>query len=456
MKTIVNDAASLQDLQEKVKQLSESEARAVHAAYHDFLTGAPNRAAFQRELSQRLNHEAPYSLALIDLDRFKYVNDTYGHAAGDALICDVTDRLRATLPLDAFLARLSGDEFGLILAADDGETAEAACQQVMDACAAGFDVNGNTIQIGASIGLFLGQDSGLRGVTDLMRCADIALFAAKRAGRNRICRFDKSLDDNLRRRRAIEAGLSKAIAGKELELHYQPIIDGNTLNVAGFEALLRWKSAELGQVSPAVFIPIAEESGLIRSIGDWVIRQALNDCCDWPQQYVAINLSARQFNGADMVQILRGHADTAGVPYHRVHIEVTETAFFEDARGAAETLGALQSLGFGIALDDFGTGYSSLFSVKNFPLDVIKIDKCFIDGLGLEPQAAPIISAVIHLARGLGLKVVAEGVETEDQRQALQLLGCSHLQGYLFSKPQSRSHILTWLKARQTAERKSF
>ncbi|ESQ87207.1 hypothetical protein ABAC460_20770 [Asticcacaulis sp. AC460] len=449
MKTIANDDSTLHDLQEKVKQLSESEARAVHAAYHDFLTGAPNRAAFQRELSQRLNGDAPYSLALIDLDRFKYVNDTYGHAVGDTLICDVTDRLRGLLPADAFLARLSGDEFGLILATETAETAEAVCQQVMQACASGFDVNGNTLQIGASIGLFLGQDGGLRGVTDLMRCADIALFAAKRAGRNRVCRFDKSLDDNLRRRRAIEAGLSKAVPHGELELHYQPIIDANTLAVAGFEALLRWKSAELGQVSPAVFIPIAEESGLIRSIGDWVIRQALNDCRDWPDQYVAINLSARQFNGADMAQILRGHADDAGVPYQRVHIEVTETAFFEDARGAAETLGALRTLGFGIALDDFGTGYSSLFSVKNFPLDVIKIDKCFIDGLGIEPQAAPIISAVIHLARGLGLGVVAEGVETDDQRQALHLLGCSHLQGYLFSKPQDRARTLAWLKARR-------
>ncbi|ESQ74133.1 bifunctional diguanylate cyclase/phosphodiesterase [Asticcacaulis sp. AC402] len=450
------DQQQLQDLQERVKQLSESEARAIHAAFHDFQTGAPNRAAFQRELSQRLKGDAPFSLALLDLDRFKYVNDTYGHAAGDILICEVTERLRNTLPAEAFLARLSGDEFGFILATDAAETAEVICRQVVDACATEFLVNGNAIQIGASVGLFLGQDCGLRGVTDLMRCADIALFAAKRAGRNRVCRFDKSLDDNLRRRRAIEAGLAKAIANKELELYYQPIIAAATQEVAGFEALLRWKSADLGQVSPAVFIPVAEESGLIRGIGDWVIRQALNDCGDWPQQYVAINLSARQFNGTDMVQILRGHADAAGVPYGRIHVEVTETAFFEDSRGAADTLGALRNLGFRIALDDFGTGYSSLFSVKNFPLDVIKIDKCFIDGLGVEPQAAPIISAVIHLARGLGLGVVAEGVETEDQRQALQRLGCSHLQGYLFSKPQSRSHILTWLKGRRTLERESI
>jgi EAL domain-containing protein (putative c-di-GMP-specific phosphodiesterase class I) len=241
-------------------------------------------------------------------------------------------------------------------------------------------------------------------------------------------------------------GLRAAIDKNELDLHYQPIVDISTRTVAGFEALLRWNSRDLGFVSPAVFIPIAEESGLIRDIGTWVIRRALSDCRDWPEQYVSINLSARQFNGVDMADILRRDADDAGVEYSRVQIEVTETAFFEDGDQAKQCLETLKGLGFRVALDDFGTGYSSLLSVMNLPLSVIKIDKCFIDGLGSEPHAAPILSAITHLARGLNMQVVAEGVETDAQCRALRLLGCFQIQGYLFSRPQSRANTVTWLE----------
>ncbi len=448
-----NDSRQIAMLCEKMAELAASEARAVHAANHDFLTGAPNRVAFHRELTARLNGgDRNFALAMVDLDRFKYVNDTFGHVAGDELLRSIYEKLRANAPKGSVIARLGGDEFGLIVDCAHHETVQAACDKVVAICSRSFSVFGNSVNVSASCGALLASDYPANDSADLMRYADIALFSAKRSGRQQVTIFDRQMDESLQFRRLIEAGLKQAITRNEFTLHYQPIVERDTLRFVGFEALLRWQSPEHGYVSPEVFIPIAEESSLIYDIGDWVVRQALLDCNQWPDQIVSINISPRQFKRQDFVDRLRAFADEAGVPVHRVQIEITETAIFENAERAAIMMAELQNMGFRIALDDFGTGYSNMFNVKNFALDCIKIDKSFIEGLGKERHSAAIINSITHLARALGLSVVAEGVETELQSQTLRVVGCSHMQGYYFGEPTELGEATRRFAAQAKAE----
>lgn len=431
-----HDTGQLELLQQKVAELATSEARARHASLHDSLTGAPNRMAFLQELTCRITRgDNDYALALIDLDRFKHVNDTFGHGAGDDLLIAVYDLLRSEAPEQAMVARLGGDEFGVILPASERQEAEAICTRLVETCTRSFSIFGNSVRIGASCGLMTPKDQPYRDASELMRFADLALFAAKRGGRERVCIFDAAMDESQRFRQTIEAGLRQAIAGNELDLHYQPIVERDSLNTVGFEALLRWNSPDHGLVSPAIFIPIAEESGLIEDLGEWVVDRALGDCRDWPDLFVSINFSPRQFKRANFIEWLDARVSRAQVAPGNVQIEITETAIFEDTAWAADALHELQNKGYRIALDDFGTGYSSLFNIKNFSLNCLKIDKSFIEGLGKDKHSAAIVSSIVHLARALGLHIVAEGVETEDQCQMLRLTGCSHMQGFLFGKP---------------------
>jgi EAL domain-containing protein (putative c-di-GMP-specific phosphodiesterase class I) len=268
-----------------------------------------------------------------------------------------------------------------------------------------------------------------------MRRADLALNDAKQGGRGIIRVFDESMDESIRFRRRIEGGLSQAIERGELSLVYQPIVAREELEVVGFEALVRWNTEEFGPVSPALFIPIAEESNLIHELGDWILDQSLTVLKDWPGQYVSVNFSPRQFRRHNFVGHVLECVQRAGVEPSRVQIEITETAIFDDADRAADTLYKLRQMGFRIALDDFGTGYSSLYNIRKFALDSLKIDRSFIDGMGRERESAAIVHSIIHLGRALGLGVIAEGVETEAQLQALRVAGCSHLQGYFFSRP---------------------
>jgi EAL domain-containing protein (putative c-di-GMP-specific phosphodiesterase class I) len=251
----------------------------------------------------------------------------------------------------------------------------------------------------------------------------------------------------VRFRQAIETALRSALARDELSLHYQPIVDRVELRTVGFEALLRWDSQEHGEISPSVFIPVAEESALIHEIGEWVIANAIRESLNWPDLYVSINLSSRQFRSATIVDSLCRNAERFGVPHQRIQVEITETAIFEHSERANEVVSRLQELGFRIALDDFGTGYSTLVNVKNFPLDCIKIDKSFIDGLGVERESSVIVSSITHLARGLGLNVVAEGVESDVQCQALRVVGCNQLQGHLFGRAEPLAMALSRLAA---------
>lgn len=432
-------ARQVVQLQEQGHELAANESRAIHMANHDSLTEAPNRLAFRRALTDRARTNAPFAVAMLDLDRFKLVNDTLGHLAGDELIRTICAILQSTVPEGGMVARLGGDEFGLLFDTPGTEAAAMDCTRVLKACAGTFKVLGNSVQGGASIGLIVTEPGEPCDPTDLMRRADLALNDAKRDGRG-VCRvFDESMDETVRMRRAIEGGLSQAIAKGELSLVYQPIVAREELEIVGFEALLRWDTEEHGPISPAVFIPIAEESNLIHELGDWVLSESLKVLSEWPGQYVSVNFSPRQFRRHNFVGRLVETVQRAGVDPSRVQIEITETAIFDDADRAADTLYKLRQMGFRIALDDFGTGYSSLYNIRKFALDCLKIDRSFIDGMGRERESAAIVHSIIHLGRALGLGVVAEGVETEAQLQALRVAGCSHMQGYFFSRPVARS-----------------
>jgi EAL domain-containing protein (putative c-di-GMP-specific phosphodiesterase class I) len=302
------------------------------------------------------------------------------------------------------------------------------------------------VKVGASIGLVHAETGSVADPIDLLRLADIALYDAKRKGGAQVREFDASMDESVRFKQTVEAGLRKAVSNNELELLFQPIVDRDNSGVAGFEALLRWTSPEHGVISPAVFIPVAEESNLIHEIGDWVTENAIVASKCFPDQYVSINFSPRQFRRTDFTNRLIELAARHNVPARKIQIEITETAIFDDHDHAAETLKHLREIGFLVALDDFGTGYSSLFNIRNFALDCIKIDKSFVDSMGREHQSAAIINSVSHLARSLGLRVVAEGVETELQFQALRLAGCTHMQGYMFSQPLGLDQVTKFVQ----------
>lgn len=428
-------AMQVQQLEIKTAELAANESRALHAAHHDPLTDAPNRLAFTRALTERVREDGTFAVAMLDLDRFKLVNDTLGHLAGDELIRETYARLQRAAPEGATVARLGGDEFGILFDTPGDAAAVMACDRIVAECSTGAKVLGHSVQASASIGVVTGGEAGPRDTVDLMRRADLALNDAKRQGRGLTRLFGESLDEGIRVRRRIESGLSQAIARGELGMVFQPIVSRDALEIVGFEALLRWHTQEHGPISPCTFIPIAEESNLIHELGDWVIDSSLAVLAEWPGQYVSVNFSPRQFRRHGFVGYVMERVQRAGVQPSRLQIEITETAIFDDAERAAETLYRLRQMGFRIALDDFGTGYSSLYNIRKFALDSLKIDRGFIDGMGRERESAAIVHSIVHLGRALGLEVVAEGVETEAQVQALRIAGASHLQGFFLSHP---------------------
>jgi len=437
-------AAAMVKLNEQAIELAANESKALHLATHDSLTEAPNRLAFVRALAEKARGGGTFATAMVDLDRFKIVNDTLGHLAGDELIRAICGVLHQNVPEGAVVARLGGDEFGVLFDTAGDQAAVMACDRIVAACAASFRILGHSVQGAASVGVVVSSDEAARNPVDMMRRADLALNDAKKSGRGVVRLFDETMDESVRFRRRIEGGLNQAIERGELSLAYQPIVRGDGAEgvgaeVVGFEALLRWQTEEFGPISPALFVPIAEESNLIHDLGDWVLDEALKVLADWPGQYVSVNFSPRQFRRQKFVPYVMERVQRAGIAPSRVQIEITETALFDDAERAAATLYKLRQMGFRIALDDFGTGYSSLYNIRKFALDCLKIDKSFIDGMGRERESAAIVQSIVHLGKALGLGVVAEGVETEAQVQALRVAGASHLQGYYFSRPVSAS-----------------
>jgi diguanylate cyclase (GGDEF)-like protein len=425
--------AQVAALEEANTALAASEARCRHIAMHDQLTHLPNRTAFQQFLDERLARtDLDIAVMFVDLDRFKHINDTLGHAAGDELICMLSRRLSAALPEGSMLARLGGDEFGIVLTGTGAVDCREVANRLVATCADQFQLLGAQVQIGASVGTAL-RDCPTMRTTELLRRADLALYAAKNRGRNRAEMFLPMFDDSARKRSEIETRLRHALANDTLTLAYQPIHDPSVSVPVGYEALLRWEDEVLGTLSPGLFVPIAEETGLITELGEWVIRNAIAACAEWPSGYVSLNLSTRHFQSPAMIECLLAEARRHNVPHGRIQLEITEAALFDDAALAAGVLIKLRGHGFRIALDDFGTGYSSLVNLKDFQIDCIKIDQSYVANLGSDTTSSAIVMAVTSLARALGLKVVAEGVENETQVQALRLTGCELMQGFFFS-----------------------
>ncbi|HEX8449084.1 MAG TPA: EAL domain-containing protein, partial [Allosphingosinicella sp.] len=418
----------------------EAAERIAHLAFHDSLTGLPNRAVSADHLARTVAkaRESADNVAIlcVDLDGFKAVNDIYGHPAGDALLVAAAQRLRACVRGHELVARLGGDEFAVVQGGGDqpGHSGLLA-QRIVEALAEPFAIGQDTVRISASVGVAL-YPADAADPEGLVKNADMALYRAKADGRGTARFYEAAMDEALRRRRQLEADLRQSIGRGELSVHYQPLADLESGSILGFEALLRWNHAQLGAVGPAAFIPLAEESGFILNLGQWVLREACGEAARWtPALKLSVNLSPVQFTQGDLAGEIESILAETGLDPSRLELEVTEGLLIKDAEKAILILERLKALGIQISMDDFGTGYSSLSYFRMFPFDKVKIDQSFIRDMIENPQARAIIRSVIGLGRGLGMPVVAEGVETAEQLEALRAEGCDQVQGYWISRP---------------------
>ncbi|MGL4239831.1 MAG: putative bifunctional diguanylate cyclase/phosphodiesterase [Beijerinckiaceae bacterium] len=427
-----------------------SEERAQHMAGHDTLSGLPNRLRFTEHLSALLPRcqldGGGLAVLFIDLDKFKEINDTYGHAAGDNVIVGCAERMAAQLRASDVLARFGGDEFAIIqTGVRSAHDAELLGRRIIDAIRPAFQIGEAEAYVGASIGIALAPGNATEA-SELMRLADIAMYRAKNEGRNRACFFEQRMDDTLRLRKVVEDDLRHAIARNELELHYQPQVAADGSRIVGVEALVRWRHPVHGLIPPMEFIGIAEERGIIIQLGEWVIRRACLDAVRWGDITVACNVSAIQFRQPDFVQSVANALSDTNFDPGRLELELTESIVVADADQAEASMIDLRGMGIKLALDDFGTGYSSLIYLRRFAFDKIKLDKSFLDSLEDTGESAILVHSVVHLGRALGLTVTAEGVETAEQQRFLQAVGCHLLQGYLFSKPITATQMDVLLK----------
>lgn len=414
-----------------------------YLAEHDILSGALNRASFEKLLKATAKAASAsgdsFAIHCIDLDRFKEVNDTLGHSAGDQVLREVAGRLNALHRAGDVLARLGGDEFAVLqVTLASPRDVEAFGRRVVDALAHPLEIDGSRICCGASVGAAcFGTDA--TEIDDLLHKADLAMYRSKSSGRGRFSFYDESLDREFEERRLLAIDLRTALADKVLSLHYQPLFDAVDRNTPiGFEALMRWQHPTRGDVPPSIFIPLAEESGLIETLGTWAIQQACRDAAAWGDEtHVAVNLSPAQFraNAADVVLIVSEALELNGLDPWRLELEITESLLISDPEQVLDSLNRLSDLGVRIAMDDFGTGYSSLSYLWRFPFDKVKIDRSFVKELEDEGKVSVIIESIVSLAHSLGMRVNAEGVETESQRDALRELGCDELQGFLLGRP---------------------
>ena len=380
---------------------------------------------------------------MLDLDLFKGVNDSLGHPVGDELLKAVARRLLACLRETDTVARLGGDEFAVMAAVegDQREEAIATADRLLEALSAPYSFDGHRLDISTSIGIALAPEHGT-DVDQLIKSADLALYKAKVGGRNTYRLFEAAMGADADARRTLEIDLRNALARDEFELHYHPIVDMRTNEVTDVEALIRWRHPERGPIAPADFIPLAEESGLINQIGEWVLRRACADAAGWPPQLkVAANLSPVQFRRGNLVDMISRILADSGLSPQRLMLEITETVLMQGTTENFETLHQLRKLGIAIVLDDFGTGYSSLSYLRLFPFDQIKIDRSFVSELSSNADCAAIVSAVASLGRSLHVDTVAEGVETEEQLVLARAAGCTHAQGFLFGRPCPASEL---------------
>lgn len=407
-------------------------------AYYDILTGLPNRVLLKERLNFAMNwsrrENRCFAVLFMDLDRFKQINDSLGHAFGDKILIQVAQRVRTCLRHTDTAARLGGDEFLVLLHDVDAHGAELAATRIAAALSRSFDLEGMSFAVTASIGIALFPKDGDND-DDLLKNADTAMYQAKHRGHPGFCFYHPGMNEHLLERMQLDHAMREGLANGHFRLHYQPKVELESLEITGVEALLRWQDPVLGSVSPGRFIPVAEETGFIATLGEWVLQEAVAQAVRWKQEglalQVAINVSALQFHSRAFVDsVSRALADT-GLPAGDLELELTESILIQDAEEALRRLTELSSLGLQISIDDFGTGYSNLAYLKRFPIQTLKIDRSFVDGLPDEESDAAIVGAIINLARSLHLKVVAEGVETAGQRDALKAMGCTQYQGFL-------------------------
>jgi diguanylate cyclase (GGDEF)-like protein len=416
------------------------------SAMTDSLSQLPNRRALHRDIEIRLYQDEPLALAFLDLDGFKAVNDNYGHHTGDQLINRCAEVLTKIFSINATVYRLGGDEFAIMISGKNaGERAEKLSMELLNQLAQPFQIDARKITIGASIGLVMSNDGSMQSA-ELLRQADVAMYAAKSAGKMRFEWFDHSLDDQKAHRHKIEMALRRALQQEQFHVEYQPVVDADGQYVVSLEALLRWTRSDGTMVSPAEFIPIAEESGLINSIGQWVLERACADALHWDDVQLAVNISAAQLRNPEFPAQLARILDDTGFPASRLELEVTETYLVIDPALASRTLEGIQKLGVKLALDDFGTGYASIGFLRKFQFDKLKIDRSLVVEAATNPASRTLLQASVAIARALDMKVTAEGVENQIQADLAKIAGCNQLQGWLYFKAMRAEIIDQHLK----------
>jgi diguanylate cyclase (GGDEF)-like protein len=429
-----------------ISELKRREKQIRHLAYHDALTGLPNRVQFHQQATRAIararRQGKMVAVMCLDIDHFKYVNDSLGHASGDALLKSISKRLRRILRENDVVARLGGDEFGIVLT-DLSQPDEATdlAWRLLNGLIHPINLHGQQVVTGVSIGIAMSPTDGDRAEM-LLKCADLALYRAKADGRGAFRFFEAEMDARAQARRALEIDLRQAVANKQFQLYYQSQVDIRTNKVVGFEALVRWHHPDRGTILPADFIPLAEETGIIIPMGKWILRQACTDAKGWPESIgVAVNVSPAQFRHRDLTQVVAQVLTETGLEPHRLELEITESLLLHNVEANLTCLQELKALGVRIAMDDFGTGYSSLANLRSFPFDKIKIDGSFVMDLRQDTDSEAIIRAVLGLSRSLGMTTCAEGVETNDQLKHLRKEGCNEVQGYFYSTPMPADDI---------------
>jgi len=457
---VAGGAIIVRRMRRTTSELIASEAQAQHNALHDAMSGLPNRTHFVQRLRQELSacvarrDLGDVFVAYVDIDRFKVVNDTLGHHVGDELVRQVALRLRRSLPPGDFLSRFGGDEFVLLRRTTGGKaSADMLGRQIMALMNEPFVISGNNLEVSCSCGISWGPEQS-EDPGELLRRSDIALYRAKQRGRARYRRFTRDMDASVKLRREMEMELRRAIARDELELAYQPIVDATDGVIQGFEALLRWPHPERGAIRPGLFVPVAEQAGLMVPLGTWVLRRVFTECRDWPDCDISVNLSPLQIMASDFLKTVDALVRETGADPRRFVLEVTEGVMLDRSDHVVEVLRGLNYRGFRIALDDFGIGYSSLSYLRSFQFDRIKIDRSFVQNIEADLDAHSILRAIVSLGHTLRMKVVAEGVETPVQRALVQAAGCQMIQGHLFWMAMPPEEAQALLKPRQAKVRR--
>ena len=430
-----------------ITEKKRAEDQLSYLALHDGLTHLPNRAQFQKTLDEaiaKLGKDDRLAVLCLDLDEFKAVNDAFGHGAGDLLLIQIAERLRDCVSPNALVARLAGDEFAILLSDPDEcerEAVSALGAAIIESIGRPVPLAGLSAHVGVSIGVAFAPD---HGVQEIMRRADLALYQSKRQGKNKLHFYQFDMDEKEEARRLLAADLRGALDKREFLLYFQPLVNAATKDIQGFEALVRWRHPVRGFVSPAEFIPIAEETGVIVALGGWILEEACRIAASWPRPLrIAVNLSPIQLRYSDVPAIVATALENSGLDPNRLELELTETAFLESSQLTHSTIEKLRALGVRMSLDDFGTGYSSLSYLRRIPFDKIKIDRCFVQDLPNDARDLSIVRAVVDIATAMGMAITAEGVETDEQSRCLLQQGCHQLQGFLFSRPVPAEDAMT-------------